>query len=490
MRSGADLFPGVPGAPGPKARDETAVATARGAPAAATPPQAQAQRRALVTGGAALSGILVLLTGVTVETDPLAPALVKLQEIARNARLFAALVPHVASLPVLHYAVFAWGCVLALWLVYLRLIWQVRGAQLDVRLIASGAVLLGLLAMTIPPVFSTDVFSYAAFGRLAGVYDVNPYLSTPAQGAATDPVLPYLYWRWREISSPYGPLWTVVSELVTLGRHATPLELVIRFKLVALAAVLAAGWLIYRLVRHRWPAQASWAYLAFAWNPMVLVEGVVTGHNDVFILAIVLVSAYLLLRARPHLAFAGLMTSSLVKYSTAPLLGVTTLRLLLRTPPPRRLGLLLRLSAIAVVLLVAAFAPYWGGLDGLMSTIEEPGRGVNNPVMVAARGLVTAVTAGHVQLGVPATVVISLGAFLLWQGWALGRTGQAGAWGAHDELASWATSLTVFLLLWPRIHTWYFVVPLGLALAAGPPHRRLFGVVLVASLLSYASYAL
>ena len=63
-------------------------------------------------------------------------------------------------------------------------------------------------------------------------------------------------------------------------------------------------------------------------------------------------------------------------------------------------------------------------------------------------------------------------------------------WAIFDELALWATSLAVFLLLWPRIHTWYFVVPLGLALAAGPVYRRVYWGILLVSLLSYASYGL
>lgn len=445
--------------------------------------------RAVVGAGAVLGTILLALTIVTVRAGE-TPAHPKLQEFARNARLFSRVVPHVAELGVLPYAIFACACVLALWLVYLRLIWLVRGEQVDHRLVLAGAVAFGVVALTVPPVFSTDIFSYSIFGRLASVYDLNPYLTTAALGAPGDPVVPYLYWQWRHIPSPYGPLWTLVSEVVTLGRHATPLDLAIRFKVLALGAVLLDGWLIYILVRRRWPEHAGWAYLAFAWNPMVLVEGVVTGHNDALILALVLVSAYLLLQARPYLAFAGLVASGLVKYSTLPLLAVVGPQFLMRASPSQRAGIVARLGAIAALLAVGAFAPYWGGLAVLMSTLDEPGRGVNNPVMVVGRWLIATLTEGHVRLGVPATVALSLAAFGAWQAWMLWRARWRKTWAIFDELALWATSLAVFLLLWPRIHTWYFVVPLGLALAAGPVYRRVYWGILLVSLLSYASYGL
>ena len=55
----------------------------------------------------------------------------------------------------------------------------------------------------------------------------------------------------------------------------------------------------------------------------------------------------------------------------------------------------------------------------------------------------------------------------------------------HDDLAAWAQTLVVFLLLWPRLHTWYALVPAGIALAAGPHHRRLYVQVLGLIFLSY-----
>lgn len=446
-----------------------------------------ADQRAVALGGLTLIGILTLLTVTTVRSRVDAYAVPSLQQMVMNARLFDGLLPDLAAFSAGYYALFAWTCVIALWLVYLKLIWHVRGRPLDLRLVAAGAIALGVLAFSVPPIFSTDIFSYAIFGRLGAIYNVNPYLTTANIAAPNDILMPYLY--WRDIPSPYGPLWTAVSEALVIGRHLSAFDLVVRFKLVALLAVLVDGWLIYVLVRHHAPAHAAWAYLAFAWNPLVLIEGVIVGHNDVLILTGVLGAAYLLSRARSHLAIAGLTVSALVKYSTVPVLGLATLRLLLRTPPSRRLWLALRLALLVGVVAVAAFLPYWAGMQGLMSTLAEPGRGVNNPLLMLLRELVWLASLGQVWLGTTAMVIVSMVAFGGWQAiWLWRERCCVNDWTLHGELAAWAATLAVFLLLWPRIHTWYFLVPLGIAAAAGPRHRRVFELILVITLISYCSY--
>lgn len=446
-----------------------------------------ADQRTVAVGGGILVAILAILTITTVHIGAGEVIRPSLHQMAVNANLFRGMLPHVLVISVGYYAVFAWSCVIALWLVYLRLIWQLRAGDLDHRLVLAGALTLGILAVTIPPVFSTDVFSYAMFGRLASVYHLNPYVATPQSGAPGDGLMPYLY--WRDISSPYGPIWTMISAAISVGRNATPFVLTLRFKLLSLAAVMVDGWLVYVLVRMRWPHHASWAYLAFAWNPMVLVEGVVIGHNDTLILTVVLLGAYLLARTRSQLAIVALTASGLLKYSTVPVLGVAGLRMLLRTPVPKRLSQLLRLGLIVVVLPVIAFAPYWAGLRGLMSTIDEPSRGINNPILVVIGFVIKLLTLGHLQLGTAATVGVSVALFGAWQLrelWLASRRTEP--WAIDSELAAWSLTLAVFLLLWPRLHTWYFLVPLGLSLSAGPPRRWIFWAVLAVTLLSYNTY--
>ncbi|MDP9370261.1 MAG: hypothetical protein M3Q03_18640 [Chloroflexota bacterium] len=410
------------------------------------------------------------------------------RRMALNARLFHDAVPRFIALRIGYYALLAWSCVTLLWVIYLWTVWRVRNRRISTRVVACGGVALAVLAFSVPPVFSTDSFSYAMFGRLAAVYGANPYATTPASTAPADPLMTYVY--WRDIPSPYGPLWTLLSQFTAADKHATPLELALRFKLIGLVATLLNGWLIYRLVRYRWPDRAAWAYLAYAWNPLVLVEGIVAAHNDALILTVVLIGAHLLYRARSELAIAALTVSGLIKYSTVPIAGIAALRLLLRTPLPRRLPTVARIAATSAVLVVAAFVPFWAGTASLAGTLSQPGQGVNNALLLSVAWGASAVTNGFVRIegGTALTLLAGL-LFGAWQIASLWRQrARAGSWAVHDELADWSATLAMLLLVFPRVYTWYFVVPLGLALAAGPKHRRAFARVLVLSMLSYSSY--
>jgi hypothetical protein len=300
--------------------------------------------------------------------------------------------------------------------------------------------------------------------------------------------MPYLY--WRDISSPYGPLWTLISEAVAGDPTASPFESVLSFKLIAYIAVIVDGWLIHELVRQRWPQHALWAYLAFTWNPLVLFEGIVTVHNDVVILMLLLVGAYLLARTtRWEAGVAALSASTLIKYSTVPVLGIGVTRLILRAPASRRLSLALRAALTVLLGAAAAFARYWDGFAALASTAAEPGRGLNNPILLLLDWPLRLISGGRLSISQPGVaVLVAATIFTAWQLAALRRDLRKPQWTIDDELAAWTASLLVFLLVWPRLHTWYFLVPVGLALAAGPAHRRLVPVSLTVAVGSYVTY--
>ncbi len=443
----------------------------------------------LMVGGGLLCMVLIVLASITAQW-PIGPAAVPpYEQITRNAQLFHEMVPSVTALPPAELALVAWCCVLGLWLVYLPLIWKVRGQAIDHRIVLTGAIMLGVIAVCVPPFFSTDPFSYAMYARIATIYHANPYLATAHSVASADPLIPYLY--WRDIPSPYGPLWTIISQVIMGNGDLQPLEMILRIKLVAFTMTLLDGWLIYTFVRKQWPEQAGWFYLAFAWNPMVLLEGIVIGHNDVLILAVMLGSALLLTRSRPVLAVMGLTASALIKYSTLPVVGLGGLRLLLRTPVRARGWMMIRLAAATLAVSVCAFVPYWAGYASVMSTVNEPGRGVNNMVAKGIGGILYLLSGGRLSTRTPAIIVgIVALLFGIWQITEIWRSRHSlEAWTIHDELAAWADSLTVFLILWPRIRTWYFLVPLGLSLAAGRAPRRFpFWFLIGLTLYSYISY--
>ncbi|MCB9486948.1 MAG: hypothetical protein H6676_12705, partial [Thermoflexaceae bacterium] len=425
------------------------------------------QQRALVGSLAIMVVVAGLVATLTIEATVAQSSHPKLKEAIASVVLFRPLVPHVVQLNPWHYVTLVWLALLFQWVVYLSLLWRLRARMsMNPRLVAIGAVVLGLFAVVTPPALSSDVFMYAIFGRIGAVYDLNPYLHSANAAASTDAMFPLA--AWPNIPTPYGPIWTLVSQALAMGHGSTPLDTVLRFKLLAFTAVLVDGFLIYVLVRRRSPESAPWAYAAFAWNPLVLAEGGAAAHNDALILCLVLTGILALGRSWGRAGVAGLTLAALVKYTTLPLLVVATLPAIKRTPGRRRLWMLLQFGLIVLLIAWASFLPFLtGGGNVLLSAAAEPGRGVNNPLSIGLKGAVSLATGG-VQLSARSLAAIAL---LVFGGWLVRSTWER--WRAADDstddedtLAASASACLLFLVLWPRIHTWYFLIPLGLAAAA------------------------
>ena len=180
-----------------------------------------------------------------------------------------------------------------------------------------GLTLALLLTLTYP-VGAGDVVDYVTHGEELFYYRENPLVVPPGQLPDTAFAR---YSAYRMAPSNYGPFWTWISALVVgaLGRESLALNLM-GFKGVAIAAYLAQAWLIYAVLRRRHPDLAPAGLAFFAWNPLVLYEFAVNGHNDAAMMAFALLSIYFWERRRPMLMTAALTLSFLVKIPTAPLL--------------------------------------------------------------------------------------------------------------------------------------------------------------------------
>lgn len=441
-----------------------------------------------VVAAALILALLAALAVITVRSSSVGSHRLASAQMARDAKLFHQVTPAVAHLHAHSFALLSWGVLILLWAVYLATIWWLRTRPVHLRIAVWGAFAFCAVALLAPPVYSSDIFSYAMFGRLSTIYDANPYVTTPLGRAPADPLMSYV--TWGNITSPYGPVWAMLSAAVAVGHHASPVVLVLRFKLLSLAATLFDGWLIYHLVRQRWRGWAPWAYLAFAWNPLVIVDGVINGHNDVVILAFALGGAWVL-RRRPALSVALLVLSALIKYSTVPMLAGAVMQYWRRSSGWLRLLQIAGCAVLAALIAIATFHPFWAGPATLLSTFREPGRGANNPLSQLATWGAAELFAERVHLASSAVAIglasVVFGGWQWAQMWWEGRAHRA--WTVDDELGSWARTVLVFLLVWPRVHTWYWLLPLGLALAAGPRYRRLTALVMITSILGYFSLA-
>jgi hypothetical protein len=187
-----------------------------------------------------------------------------------------------------------------------RLAWLTRG-------------LLVVVALLAPPALSTDVYAYVGYARLAVVHHLNPYVATQrALVQLGDPTAPFLRW---DIASPYGPVWMLLCIAVEAPLRAAPLVVaVVAFKLVAAAAVAAIAEGGRRLAEAFAPGAGPRAYVCLALNPLLLVEGAGSAHNDVVMMAGVV--AALLLAARGRTLAAAFLLGLAAAVKLPPLLLV------------------------------------------------------------------------------------------------------------------------------------------------------------------------
>jgi hypothetical protein len=157
------------------------------------------------------------------------------------------------------------------------------------RLLAVGLLATAAFAVS-PPVGSADQLSYAAYGHIAATGH-DPWTSTPAaRASAGDPVAATVEVPWQDTPSVYGPLAAGEQDLAARIAGTDLAAIVELLDVVGALAVMAAGWLLWRLVGPE-PGPRRRAMLLWTANPLVLIPLVAGAHVDALLAAFVLASA-------------------------------------------------------------------------------------------------------------------------------------------------------------------------------------------------------
>ncbi|QHC59935.1 polyprenol phosphomannose-dependent alpha 1,6 mannosyltransferase MptB [Rathayibacter sp. VKM Ac-2760] len=171
---------------------------------------------------------------------------------------------------------------------------RLRAVALDDRPGSVRAILVAALAWAAPlllavPLFSRDMFSYVAQGRLM-VAGVDPYTSGTATlpgwyALGVDPL-------WANTPTPYGPLYLLAEQTaVHVAGWSSPEFSIALLRALSVAGVAVSAVYALRLARLRGLSVPLTAWTLVA-NPLTLVLFVVAGHNDSVMVALILASLY------------------------------------------------------------------------------------------------------------------------------------------------------------------------------------------------------
>jgi len=239
--------------------------------------------------------------------------------------------------------------------------------QFSVGQVMTIAIASSLVAWcSVPGVNSADPWAYLEFGRIVGVHGMNPYLH--AYPEVHDSYSPY---AWFPLPMPYGPVALAALVPAAWISGINVLLAIYFLKLEWLAAYGASVWLLLNILR-RTSAEPSYGLFLFALNPLLLLELIVTGHNDGLVILFALWSLFFLQRERGALAMWSALLCVLVKLSGVLLLAAIVV-LLLRKRSLRALAI--GAAAVAGTLLVLRLtllptAAAWQNLSNPSSVIN------------------------------------------------------------------------------------------------------------------------
>ena len=156
-----------------------------------------------------------------------------------------------------------------------------------------------------PPLFSRDVYSYAAQGEMMS-HGISPYMFGPhvlGSGPYVTPVDPL----WMNAPAPYGPLFLGIDGLLAKVTLHNALATVVALRLLELVGVALLAVYIPKLART-FNRSAGESFVLAVLNPVTLLELVGGAHNDALMLGLLVAGVTLARQKKP---LAGIVLCAL-----------------------------------------------------------------------------------------------------------------------------------------------------------------------------------
>ena len=327
-----------------------------------------------------------------------------------------------------------------------------------------------------PPLFSRDVFSYAAQGEMTS-YHISPYLYGPST-LGGGPFVPPVDQLWGNSPAPYGPFFLFLDGSINkLAQHHVLLT-VLGLRLLEVIAVAMIGYGVAILAKGlgRDPGEA---FVLSAMNPLVLLTLIGGAHNDAIMAGFLVVGLGLAVQRHPVWALFFCSVATAIKAPAAMGLAFVawnwlgpkaTLRQKVR---PFLVGALVAGATLGVSTWMAGFGFGWvknllsnGTVRSWAAPATALGMALGN--LFHAVGLhsiaITSVLSVTRLLG-----LLLAGGFSIWLLWHSSNRG----W-----VRSLGLSLVLFVELGPVVQPWYLAWGL-MVLAASYQGREHFWLLLL-----------
>lgn len=174
-----------------------------------------------------------------------------------------------------------------------------------------------------PPLFSRDIYSYIAQGRLARA-GLNPYHVAP-NALPHDALFFSLAHVWTATPSPYGPLFVTLTRLTSAIAGQSLMGQVFAFRALELVGVALATWALADLAR-RLGARVGVALWLGVLSPLAVFSDVASAHNDTLMIGLLLVGLALASRSLRRSALVVIALAAAVKLPALAAVVVLSVR--------------------------------------------------------------------------------------------------------------------------------------------------------------------
>ena len=204
-----------------------------------------------------------------------------------------------------------------LFIFYASFLYLAKKGQLKLKTLTILTVLTAVILGFSYNAFSYDLFNYIFDAKIVSYYHLNPYLYK-ASDFTSDPMLHFM--RWTHRFYPYGPSWLILTVPLTFIGMNYFLPTFLMFKILMLASFLGSCYLIYKISAKLFPENKLLNLVFFAFNPLVLIETLISAHNDMPMIFFILLSIYLFIQKKKILSWVSNLFSIGIKFSTGALL--------------------------------------------------------------------------------------------------------------------------------------------------------------------------
>ncbi len=207
--------------------------------------------------------------------------------------------------------------------------------------------------------FSYDLFNYIFDAKIITYYHQSPYLHK-ALDYPGDPMLSFMHWTHRIY--PYGPIWLLLTVPLSYFGFKIFLLTFFLFKFLMAISFVGTVFFIDKILKKISPQYELFGVIFFAFNPLVIIESLVSAHNDIVMMFLAILSLYLFMSNKYIRSLILLILSIGIKFATALIIPVLVFWYLFRKHSWEKITFLIiavMIAAIVAVSLRTNFQPWY-----------------------------------------------------------------------------------------------------------------------------------